>query len=1159
MYNKNFIKLQLIGFILIVGFFYIADAQAAGLVLGVAGAAVGSLFGPVGAQIGWMVGAMLGNMLFQKGKNTEGPRLNDLKVQTNTVGVAIADVWGTVCGSGNIIWCPGFTEHKHEEKQGKGGPTNTYTSYTYTVNVAIGLCAGEIYGIRRIWANEKLVYDNSSGNEGAQGEFKNYMRIYKGTEEQMPDPLIQQFQKDQTPAYRGLAYVVIQDLPLENYGNQIPSMKFEIIRTPDDVGLNKFAIKKVTGTFSGNNYSYAYLHINQGNNYIYRTGNLLGGKGEIIERINPYNYKIEKTTITDSQNTIVSNIVSLSNGSMIRLCRDSKQNILINVISAETVNQTYIDVRDGCTFENGVWIGPFSDILNYNLFNDTNFAINSAPGTSEATFVCVKNDRYFYGTLNQYSCTAKEVKLDVYSTYTIDKATAISKNGRMYFWMNGPNGTNLYLAGVSSPVLLSNIDPYGSIIGDIFFDDMKQNIIIITVNGLILFVDSNKYNIIKTYDTKDSGIYGFNNFNNDTRVLYFNRVDSTGGDYKYYNYSFVELNIDDYNKTETKFNPTDYNPPAYPISDYSRPLYNKLNDHYIYECNYNDGQYSPKYIVNLGSRYDFGTYPLPEVVKELCLKTGLTLDKLDVTDLNGVAVRGFVRANRTTCRSMLEMLSTIYNFDAVESNGKIKFIKRGKASVAEIPFTELGAEIYNPNQPAQNILKSQRTQEIDLPKLANVLYFDREKNYEQNTQESRRVIDTTENVYTLETPAVLVPNEAKQIIDRVMYQTWTARDKYQFTTNMDYAEIEPTDVIKINKENLTYTLRITKKDESQGVCKFEAEAEDRTVYDQNGQGGGGDKPDDDIINRSGTGLILLDLPIFDKSDNNSGVYAVFDKTDPSGKWGGAVILKSQTINGQYQQIDGGGAYSTIGGTLDTLSNWNGKNIINYDEYVTVNLSNGELESISEEDLLNGGNLCVIGNEILQFKEAELIDTNTYRLSGLLRARYGTEKWANKHNNSEQFILLEFNQGKILRINKNDSMFGVEKYYKAVTIGNRIADSSITSFINNGIGYKPLAVDNVSFNKDYNNNYYFEFDYKGRGLITFDDTIPEDIDGALNFEVDIYDDNKNIVRTIKTNINNFSYTAEQQIEDFGNIVNKIELSIYKTNGIIGRGFEYRGTF
>ena len=55
------------------------------------------------------------------------------------------------------------------------------------------------------------------------------MRVYRGDETQAPDPLIQAVEgADRTPAYRGLAYVVLQRLYITPFGNRLPNLTFEI-------------------------------------------------------------------------------------------------------------------------------------------------------------------------------------------------------------------------------------------------------------------------------------------------------------------------------------------------------------------------------------------------------------------------------------------------------------------------------------------------------------------------------------------------------------------------------------------------------------------------------------------------------------------------------------------------------------------------------------------------------------------------------------------------------------------------------------------------------------------------------------------------------------------------------------------------------------------
>ena len=56
-------------------------------------------------------------------------------------------------------------------------------------------------------------------------------RFYAGNETQDADPLIEEIEGDgNTPSYRGVAYIVFEDMPLAQFGNRIPQLQFEIIR-----------------------------------------------------------------------------------------------------------------------------------------------------------------------------------------------------------------------------------------------------------------------------------------------------------------------------------------------------------------------------------------------------------------------------------------------------------------------------------------------------------------------------------------------------------------------------------------------------------------------------------------------------------------------------------------------------------------------------------------------------------------------------------------------------------------------------------------------------------------------------------------------------------------------------------------------------------------
>ncbi len=195
---------------------------------GLLGAGVGFLAGGnvmLGAQIGMAIGGFLDP---PKGPTVEGPRIADLSVQTSTYGAAIPRVYGTCMLSGNVFWVENnaLKEVRTKKKSGgKGGPKTTTKTYAYYATFAVGLCEGEIAGVLRIWIGSNLIYNAGSTDPAtiaASNAAATGFRVYTGSETQDADPRLQAtLGVANTPAYRGLAYIVFDDLPLEKYGNSL--------------------------------------------------------------------------------------------------------------------------------------------------------------------------------------------------------------------------------------------------------------------------------------------------------------------------------------------------------------------------------------------------------------------------------------------------------------------------------------------------------------------------------------------------------------------------------------------------------------------------------------------------------------------------------------------------------------------------------------------------------------------------------------------------------------------------------------------------------------------------------------------------------------------------------------------------------------------------
>lgn len=205
----------------------------ASILLASAGGSIGSSLGlgSIGAFAGKIIGSQIGglidNQIFgaRRLPDQQGTRLENLAVQTSTYGKAIPQVFGSMRLAGNIIWSQPIKETATTTTQsgGKGGGGRVeqkQTSYAYSVSLAIAICAGEIDNVIRVWADSKVL-DTDAGT----------YRVYTGSEAQLPDSYIESFEgSGSAPAYRGLAYVVIEDFPLADYGNRIPNFTFEVKR-----------------------------------------------------------------------------------------------------------------------------------------------------------------------------------------------------------------------------------------------------------------------------------------------------------------------------------------------------------------------------------------------------------------------------------------------------------------------------------------------------------------------------------------------------------------------------------------------------------------------------------------------------------------------------------------------------------------------------------------------------------------------------------------------------------------------------------------------------------------------------------------------------------------------------------------------------------------
>ncbi len=201
--------------------------SAAGSAVG--GAVGGSVLGVSAASIGQAAGAIAGAAVDQAllgsgSAAVETGRARNLRIQGSTEGAAVPQNFGRMRLSGQIVWASRYREDISTSTQGGkgvgGAGGQEVREFTYSISLAVGLCEGPIDRIGRIWADGKLL--DRSGLT---------IRVYRGDDSQMPDPKIEAVEgAENVPAYRGLAYVVFEELPVGPFGNRIPQLNFEVFR-----------------------------------------------------------------------------------------------------------------------------------------------------------------------------------------------------------------------------------------------------------------------------------------------------------------------------------------------------------------------------------------------------------------------------------------------------------------------------------------------------------------------------------------------------------------------------------------------------------------------------------------------------------------------------------------------------------------------------------------------------------------------------------------------------------------------------------------------------------------------------------------------------------------------------------------------------------------
>jgi hypothetical protein len=961
---------------------------------------------------------------------------------------------------------------KKKKSGGKGGgASSTVKTYTYFATFAVGLCEGPIAGVRRIWVGPDLIYDAGSddletiisSNNAASG-----FSVYLGTEDQQPDPRIQaEMGVANCPAYRGLAYIVMKDLALANYGNSVAGAQIKV---------------EIAG----------------------------------IATISPYLISQNSYTESGITDVIIGNSSDSASRSNYVIYRDSSYPTLVRLS------------QSGQSIERALPApAPYASAIKgiHSVLNKINYVYGEIQGPFY---------RVFWGNESVFYSAAHSASFSYFRQF-------IEASEDLIFLLVSTDSV--------SPIYLERVSVTQGSTSVLIGEDVNGFI----RNGeVVLFTISAPTVTFKTYNIDDLSLTGtFStsvtgmdaSFNSSVlrKITFKNEILSVittaSGD------KLLRLNLSTLDGVVTTIpkviKPTNNNDDQN-LSDLGGVI--KVSNASIYPSVFMTSSVAI-------SRQTDSSVSLADIFDAEAGRSNLIapadIDSSGLTD----SVTGFKVTATGSIRNAIEPLRGAWPFDVVQSGYQIKARTRGSASVVTIPVGELAIDTQ---------LTESREMDSQLPQNVTIKYLDRDRDYDVNEQRAQR--DNTEAVNSLgiDLPVVLSASQAAQVADKLIRIYALEKSDFVFTLPAPYRYLEPGDVITIETDDAQYILRLSSVNHTaDGRLECTGRPSSASTYVSIAPGDPGQGGQVTIPLAGATVGSLIDAPIIDESLQDIPGFVCSFNGYSSG-WPGGVLFQTAD-NGQtwvdLQAIQG---QSTSGSAANSLS-VNAGNLIQRGGSLTVWLTSGNLEGITESQMLNGANYAAYGMpgrwEIIRFQNATLNANGSYTIDTFWRGDRGTEWATGLHVIGDQFVLMD--DPDLAFVGMPADSIGAPRNYRAVTAGASIDTAESQPFT-----YLAVNLETYSGVHPVGTRAANDLTITWQRRTRVGGAWRDFVDASLGetseaYEVDIMQ-GATVKRTLTATTPSVLYTSAMQVTDFGSVQSSVTVKIYQMSSVVGRGYPLEAT-
>lgn len=792
------------------------------------GGAIGGAYGGgILSTVGRFAGRKLGNYLEKSMIEPDEYYihhgcLSNMYLESLAEGRPIPIAFGRVKLAGNMIWALPLKEVRSETSSKTKHPgTNIAktiyhdSKYKYFASFALAICKGEISDIGRVWANGEIL-------DISEYQF----RIYNGTADQMPDPLIVEDRgKGATPAFRDLAYIVFEDLPIEIFGNRVPNFSFEVIRKTSSDSVEDLVNEIVIGP----------------------------GIGEF------------------SYDTVIQNKIRIASGSSVVL-----SNVPVNCNNHKRVADALFNLNKlQSTCKNLQWVSPrviwFGDNLNVGSCNILPKVEHKDPqvrtseewrvaGFNRSNATEVPKDPWGIpthdGTINDASLVrylnelkSRGVKIMLHPSFSIDVAGNLisgSENEIRNFF-NKVRGyknfilhyANLVKGKVDAFLIGSGLSSitqkrFGNICpaSEELIDLAGKVKAILGRNVLVTYAadwsechinEDGFYNMDDLWACEHIDVVGIN--------AYLQSPMTSGAQL---NHEQIWRNIADWwagfhitnSGVRTRWQPrskkiwlTEFGFLRDGTSDgngniecgniktiigkfknsaFIEKIFFKEWDVHPYK-NFSDDEASRTF---QSINKNFGTSSLGDVLEELCIITGVPKRDVDVITLKDM-VGGLVVKNHAAVIDIINMLRCVYFFDILTTDaGKVKFIKRGSKNSLPVQCESLIKNSETGYVKLSNIAQTSMVRGVNLCFIDSGTYKNKYCNYHLE-------LESNVEISKMDFPIVMNGSEAEYLAHNIISSAVLEDKIFKIRLPISYLYLEPTDILCLNLGEREYQLRIT--------------------------------------------------------------------------------------------------------------------------------------------------------------------------------------------------------------------------------------------------------------------------------------------------------------------------------------------------------------